>query len=97
WHAATVFREHRGDGHVAALTAEGISGVGSHVLAVGRGVTDRVTQQRSRRWSDDEWDRSVQQLRRRGLLEADGSLTDHGRDLVLRIETTTDRRSAEGL
>ena len=26
WHAATMLREHRGDGHVAALVAEGIGG-----------------------------------------------------------------------
>lgn len=97
WHAATVFREHRGDGHVAALTAEGVTGVAAHVLAVGRGVTDRPTQQGARRWSDDEWDGAASSLRRRGLLEADGSLTDHGRDLVLRIEMITDRRSAEAL
>lgn len=97
WHAATVLREHRGDGHVAALTAEGVSGIDAHVLAVGRGVTDRPTQQGARRWSDAEWDEASEGLRRRGLLEFDGSLSDHGRDLVLRIETITDRRSAEAL
>jgi len=97
WHAATVFREHRGDGHVAALTAEGVTGVDAHVLAVGRGVTDRPTQQGARRWSDEEWDSAAAGLRRRGLLEADGRLTEHGRDLVLRIETITDRRSAAAL
>ena len=97
WHAATVFREHRGDGHVAALTAEGVTGVDAHVLAVGRGVTDRPTQQGARRWSDDEWETAAASLRRRGLIVPDGSLTDHGRDLVLRIETITDRRSAAAL
>lgn len=97
WHAATVFREHRGDGHVAALTAEGVSGVAAHVLAVGRGVTDRATQQGARRWSDDEWDTAAEGLRARRLVDPSGKLTDHGRDLVLRIETITDRRSAEAL
>jgi hypothetical protein len=32
WHAATVLREHRGDGHIAALLAAGIGGRESHVF-----------------------------------------------------------------
>ena len=32
WHAATLLREHRGDGHVAALVTEGIGGTEAHVL-----------------------------------------------------------------
>ena len=32
WHAATLLREHRGDGHNAALLAEGIGGTEAHVL-----------------------------------------------------------------
>ena len=32
WHAATLLREHRGDGHVAVLTAAGIGGREAHVL-----------------------------------------------------------------
>jgi hypothetical protein len=97
WHAATVFREHRGDGHVAALTAEGVNGCASHVLAVGRGVTDRTTQQGARRWSDEEWADAVEGLRRRRLVNEDESLTQHGQDLVVHIEAVTDRRSAEAL
>jgi DNA-binding transcriptional ArsR family regulator len=32
WHAATLLREHRGDGHIAALVTEGIGGTQAHVL-----------------------------------------------------------------
>ena len=32
WHAATLLREHRGDGHNAALVAHGIGGTEAHVL-----------------------------------------------------------------
>ncbi|HTY27800.1 MAG TPA: hypothetical protein VMD51_06595, partial [Mycobacterium sp.] len=32
WHATTLLREHRGDGHVAALVAEGIGGREANVL-----------------------------------------------------------------
>ena len=56
WHAATLLREHRGDAHVAALVAEGVSGAASHVLAVAAGATTRERLQPSRGWDDDEWD-----------------------------------------
>ena len=32
WHALTLLREHRGDGHIAALVAEGVGGLESHML-----------------------------------------------------------------
>jgi hypothetical protein len=32
WHAATLLREHRGDGHIAALVIGGIGGTEAHVL-----------------------------------------------------------------
>src|SRR5439155_3929275 len=32
WHGANLLREHRGDGHVAALLTEGIGGTEAHVL-----------------------------------------------------------------
>ena len=32
WHAATLLREHRGDGHNVALIAHGIGGLECHVL-----------------------------------------------------------------
>src|SRR6201995_807216 len=33
WHAANMLREHRGDGHIAALVTEGIGGTEAHVLS----------------------------------------------------------------
>src|SRR5436189_292652 len=32
FHAASLLREHRGDGHIAALIAEGVGGLEAHVL-----------------------------------------------------------------
>ena len=32
WHAATLLREHRGDGHVAVLTAAGVAGREANVI-----------------------------------------------------------------
>ena len=37
WHAATLLREHRGDGHVAVLTAHGVSGRECNVLHAAAG------------------------------------------------------------
>ncbi len=32
FHAASLLREHRGDGHIAALMSEGVGGLEAHVL-----------------------------------------------------------------
>ena len=78
WHAATLLREHRGDGHVAALVAEGVTSAASHVLAVAAGATTRERLQPSRGWDDDEWDAAAATVagRERELREAVEARTD---------------------
>jgi hypothetical protein len=93
WHAATLLREHRGDGHVSALTAAGIDGCASQVLQVGRGVADREDLQRTRGWSDDDWAMAEAQLEARGWL-ASGQLTAKGRKFRARLEAETDALAA---
>jgi hypothetical protein len=89
WQACTSLREHRGDGHVACLTAEGLDGCQVHVLfSAGEGV-DPALLRESRGWSSEEWDDAAGRLRRRGLLEGD-ELSDAGRELRVRIERRTD-------
>ncbi|MEW5812315.1 MAG: hypothetical protein AB1925_23050 [Actinomycetota bacterium] len=90
WHAATLLREHRGDGHVAVLTAEGLSGRECNVLhaAAGRVPADMI--KRSRDYDDAQWAAHRDALHRRGLLDADGALTDEGRMLKQHIEDRTD-------
>jgi hypothetical protein len=92
WHACTLLREHRFDGHVAALTVHGIAGDEALVTAVaaGNGV-DAATLRRFRGWTDDEWGDAQQRLRARGLLDDQGILTAAGQALVLVVEETTDR------
>jgi hypothetical protein len=80
WHAATLLREHRGDGHVAALVAEGISGVEAHVLQTLVGGLPRETLQPNRGWTDEEWETAVDRL----------SVRDDLADLKVRIEARTD-------
>ena len=70
WHACTLLREHRGDGHVIALASAGIDGCESHVLRVLVSGIDPSVIQPHRGWSDDDWDAATERLRRRGQLDA---------------------------
>ncbi len=99
WHAATLLREHRGDGHVAALTAEGLDGCEAHVTVAAAGTVPRETLQGNRKWSDEEWEAAEARLAERGWLEAAGGaspvLTEQGRAGRQRIEDRTDALAAE--
>jgi hypothetical protein len=55
WWACTLLREHRGDGHVAVLTAAGVDGCEANQLAVLDGAVPAERQQAVRGWADDEW------------------------------------------
>lgn len=90
WLAATVLREHRGDGHVIAATACGLTGLQASITHVATGKVDRVVLQRNRGWTDREWADAVQELRDRGVLGADGALTGAGVALRENVERLTD-------
>jgi len=94
WWASTVLREHRGDGHVAALVGAGLDGCEVHPLLVAAGGSTRAMQQRARGWTDAEWDAAVERLTERGWLDGDGGLTELGHDRRAQIEETTDRLAA---
>ncbi|WIX88108.1 hypothetical protein [Amycolatopsis sp. DG1A-15b] len=94
WLAATILREHRGDGHVLAAVHAGLSGLETTLTHIGDGVIARADIQPHRGWSDAQWDAAVDRLRARGLLDEDGVLTDAGRDLRRGIEDDTDRLAA---
>ncbi|MCV7237617.1 hypothetical protein A5765_00710 [Mycolicibacterium celeriflavum] len=89
WHATTLLREQRGDGHVAVLLAHGISGRESNVLHAAAGRVPREMIMRSRDYDDEQWRFYEDRLASRGLLRG-GGLTDAGRDLKQRIEDCTD-------
>jgi hypothetical protein len=90
WHASTLLREHRGDGHVAVLTAAGLDGCEAHVTQAATGAVPRETLQSNRKWSDEEWAAAEDRLRQRGWLDADGRLTETGRAGRADIEARTD-------
>jgi hypothetical protein len=94
WLRATVLREHRGDGHVAAAVSLGLRGLDTTLTLVGTGDLPRDVIQPHRGWTDDEWDESHRRLQDRGLLDGDGLLTGAGDALRHGLEDTTDRLAA---
>ncbi|MFD3440315.1 hypothetical protein ACFWU3_22710 [Streptomyces sp. NPDC058685] len=93
WQAATIIREHRGDGHLAALLTAGLDAVEALVsfAAVGAAPADAFA---GRGWNEPEWEAARERLSARGLLNADGTATDAGRALRAEIERHTDELAA---
>jgi hypothetical protein len=95
WHGATLLREFRGDGHVAALLHADLNGLEALIThtATGRGFTLPAAKA-TRGWSEEEWAAESAALVERGLLDDDG-LTAEGKDLRARVEAETDVLSAD--
>lgn len=94
WLAATILREHRGDGHVLAAVGAGLRGLEATLTFVATGAITREIIQPSRGWSDDDWQHASHRLQARGLLDRDGRLTKTGGALRREIENLTDRLAA---
>jgi hypothetical protein len=97
WHAATVLREHRGDGHFAALVAAGIDGCEALALRTGAANGAGPTREQLtplRGWTDEEWDQASARLADRGWLDADGTVTPDGAAARQAVEDATDRAAA---
>ncbi|MFJ6719193.1 MULTISPECIES: SCO6745 family protein [unclassified Streptomyces] len=95
WHATTLLREHRGDGHLAALLLADLDPVEallSHT-ATGRGMTPEWIKS-IRGWEQSDLDAATERLRRRGILDEAGELTEEGAAVRERLETDTDRLDA---
>lgn len=92
WHAATLLREHRGDGHLAALVSAGLDPVEALVshTATGKGMSPRWVLS-TRGWARTDWDAAAGRLRERGLLDETGELTEAGTALRAELEEHTDR------
>ncbi len=90
FHAQTLLREYRGDGHIAALTLAGLDAIGALVTHVASdvGVSEEMIRA-TRGWTDEEWNAGVARTVERGLVK-DGALTAAGKELRDRIEQQTD-------
>ncbi|HMI25276.1 MAG TPA: hypothetical protein VK594_12385, partial [Streptosporangiaceae bacterium] len=93
WQAATLLREHRGDGHFAALAAADIDGCEAVVLRCCLDLR-REDMQPVRGWTDEAWDGALSRLAARGWIGADGALTSAGRAAHAAVEDATDRAAS---
>ncbi|MFH8469394.1 hypothetical protein [Streptomyces sp. NPDC017991] len=92
WHAATLLREHRGDGHLAVLLGaelDPMEALVSHT-ATGKGMAPKWVMS-TRGWRREDWDAACDRLRERGLLTAENELSEDGVALRKEIEASTDR------
>jgi catechol 2,3-dioxygenase-like lactoylglutathione lyase family enzyme len=94
FHAASLLREHRGDGHVAALMVEGIGGLEAHVLsALDLGIPaptfGRIHHLPSALLSD-----LIDEMVARGLIKDEKTFTPAGRQVKDRLEALTDDLAA---
>jgi hypothetical protein len=94
WQAATVLREHRGDGHVIALVDAELDGCQALVLRDAL-YGGREQLQPNRGWTDSEWDAAARALVRRGWLADDGRPTAGGEAAHRAVESRTDRLAAQ--
>lgn len=95
WHAATLVREHRGDGHVAVLTAAGLDPVEATVLdGIWSGRSAFLHQTRG--WTEDELAAATGRLTDRGWLDDGAHLTDEGRAVREEVENRTELAALEG-
>jgi hypothetical protein len=95
WHAVTLLREHRGDGHIAALVLAGLSGLDASVSYVVYGSSMNEELQRATRgYSEEEWAQAKVDLQQRGIFDADNQFTEQGRKQREEIEAQTDAVAA---
>ncbi|MGH9156568.1 MAG: SCO6745 family protein [Acidimicrobiales bacterium] len=94
WHGANLLREHRGDGHVAALLTLGIAGTEAHVLHALSEGTPAEKFGRVSHLPRAQLAAVVDGMRARGLIGADGWLTAAGRQTKEGVESLTDELAA---
>ena len=90
WQALTTLREHRGDGHLAALLQRELIGLPALVLSAAAGTTAAEWLQKARGWSPEEWAAAAEALTGRGWLSG-GELSAEGLAIRAAVEADTDR------
>ena len=92
WHAQTLLREYRGDGHVALLLTEGLDGLGALITHAATGSISAEALRTSRAWSEEDWAAGEDRVRAHGWLEPGPllALSEHGTRRRRSIEDRTD-------
>ena len=80
WHACTILREHRGDGHLAACVTAGLNGLQANLLTELLVGWEPFAYTASRGWSPEAMQAGMASLEARGLV-AGGALNVEGRRL----------------
>ena len=93
WHAQTLLREYRGDGHVALLLTEGLDGLGALITHAATGAIPAEALRTSRAWSEQEWAGGVDRARDQGWLtdSPELALSEEGQRRRRSIEDRTDQ------
>lgn len=94
WHAQSLLREYRGDGHIAALAVEGLDGCEALVTHGAAGEVAPEVLQATRQRTAGDWTGAQQRLQARGWLDSDNAPTELGRAGRDRIEERTDELAA---
>lgn len=95
FHAASLLREHRGDGHIAALMSEGIGGLEAHVLLALDMDLPAEKFGRIQHLPAAQIAAVLDGMRTRGLIGDDGWLSDAGHAVKQRVEALTDDLAAK--
>ncbi|HEX2700814.1 MAG TPA: hypothetical protein VHM89_11500 [Acidimicrobiales bacterium] len=95
FHAASLLREHRGDGHIAALMVEGVGRLEAHVLSALDVGMPAEKFGRIHHLPAAQLAAVIDGLRVRGLIAGDGWLSDQGRAVKRRVEEHTDDLAAK--
>ncbi len=90
FHAAALLREHRGDGHIAALMVEGVGGLEAHVLLALAMDMPAENFGRIHHLPEAQLASVIGGMRDRGLIGDDGWLSEAGRSVKQRVEALTD-------
>jgi hypothetical protein len=94
FHAASLLREHRGDGHITALMSEGIGRLEAHVLLALDMDMPAEKFGRIHHLPAAQRAAVIDGMRDRGLIGEDGWLSESGRAVKQRVEALTDDLAA---
>jgi hypothetical protein len=75
WHAQSILREFRGDGHIALLVTHGLSGIDALITHAASGEVPAHLLRSTRGWTGEDWDTAVESMRSRGWITADPEMT----------------------
>jgi hypothetical protein len=95
FHAASLLREHRGDGHITALMIEGVGRLEAHALFALAMDMPAEKFGRIHHLPTAQITAVIEGMRSRGLIGDDGWLSDEGRAVNRRVEAHTDDLAAK--